>query len=322
MPSGWPMTVVPTAAVLDYASPPEAPFKAMTRPGLLNKSRRDEARVTPRSRPASPAQDAHDLASFGYRQRLDRTLGGFSSFAAGFSYLSILTGLPQLFYLGFGAGGPGVLLDLADGPCRPVPGGALLRRSWRRGTRSRAASTSGRSRSARGVGWMAGLGLPRLLGDHARRRSPWRSRHPAADLARVPVRRRAGDPADAARNAVLLGCVLIAFSTLVNALGRPPAGADQQRRRVRRDGRGPVLVVLLAAGATAARGSSSTAQGRGDGPPLGYLGPLLAAALTPSFVMYGFDTAGSLAEETDDPRRRAPRAILVALASVGVAGAC
>jgi amino acid transporter len=55
---------------------------------------------------SSPGRDATDLAGFGYRQRLDRTLGGFSSFAAGFSYLSILTGLPQLFYLGYGAGGP------------------------------------------------------------------------------------------------------------------------------------------------------------------------------------------------------------------------
>src|SRR5436309_13091542 len=54
----------------------------------------------------SPSRDSADLAAFGYRQRLDRTLGGFSSFAAGFSYLSILTGLPQLFYLGYGAGGP------------------------------------------------------------------------------------------------------------------------------------------------------------------------------------------------------------------------
>src|SRR6516162_1754356 len=55
---------------------------------------------------SAPSRDARDLAAFGYRQRLDRTLGGFSSFAAGFSYLSILTGLPQLFYLGYAAGGP------------------------------------------------------------------------------------------------------------------------------------------------------------------------------------------------------------------------
>jgi hypothetical protein len=44
--------------------------------------------------------DARDLAAFGYRQELDRTLGRFSSFAAGFSYISILTGLFQTFYLG------------------------------------------------------------------------------------------------------------------------------------------------------------------------------------------------------------------------------
>ena len=43
---------------------------------------------------------------FGYKQVLDRTLGGFSSFAAGFSYISILTGVFQMFYVGYGAGGP------------------------------------------------------------------------------------------------------------------------------------------------------------------------------------------------------------------------
>ncbi len=40
--------------------------------------------------------DSADLARFGYRQELDRSLGSFSSFAAGFSYTSILTGLSHL----------------------------------------------------------------------------------------------------------------------------------------------------------------------------------------------------------------------------------
>ena len=40
-----------------------------------------------------------------------------------------------------------------------------------------------------------------------------------------------------------------------------------------------------------------------------------------SYVLYGFDTAGSLAEETDEPRRRAPWAILQALAAAALAGA-
>ncbi|MCW2641767.1 MAG: putative amino acid permease, partial [Dactylosporangium sp.] len=45
------------------------------------------------------------------------------------------------------------------------------------------------------------------------------------------------------------------------------------------------------------------------------------AAIMPAYVMYGFDTASSLAEETTDPRRRTPRAILQALAAAGTAGA-
>src|SRR4029077_11263664 len=53
----------------------------------------------------SPVTDNNDLASFGYRQELKRSIGSFSSFAAGFSYISILTGLFQMFYLGYGAGG-------------------------------------------------------------------------------------------------------------------------------------------------------------------------------------------------------------------------
>ena len=40
-----------------------------------------------------------------------------------------------------------------------------------------------------------------------------------------------------------------------------------------------------------------------------------------SYVLYGFDTAGTLAEETGQPRRRAPRAILQALAAAATVGA-
>src|SRR6202048_1416973 len=54
------------------------------------------------------ASDSHELAGFGYKQELDRSLGNFSSFAAGFSYISILTGVIQLFAFGFGFARPAV----------------------------------------------------------------------------------------------------------------------------------------------------------------------------------------------------------------------
>src|ERR687895_2574060 len=47
-----------------------------------------------------------ELAEFGYKQELDRSIGKFASFAAGISYISILTGVFQLFFFGFSVGGP------------------------------------------------------------------------------------------------------------------------------------------------------------------------------------------------------------------------
>src|SRR5271166_4255211 len=55
---------------------------------------------------AMPSTDTDELAKFGYKQELDRSLGLFSSFAAGFSYISIMTGVFELFFFGFGSGGP------------------------------------------------------------------------------------------------------------------------------------------------------------------------------------------------------------------------
>src|SRR5207237_4514060 len=52
--------------------------------------------------------DEADLARFGYKQELRRSLGTFSSFAVAFSYISPSTGIFTLFYLGIGALG-GVL---------------------------------------------------------------------------------------------------------------------------------------------------------------------------------------------------------------------
>jgi urea carboxylase system permease len=266
------------------------------------------------------SRDATDLAGFGYRQRLDRSLGGFSSFAAGFSYLSILTGLPQLFYLGYGFGGPAffwtwpvVLLgQLLVGLCFaelaaefPLSGGVY---QW--------AKQVGWD----SVGWMAGwvylacatvslASVATALQGVLPRVAPW-----------FQWVGDASNPTDAARNAVLLGSALIALSTLINVLGVRlltrinNVGAFAELAGV------VILIILLATQARRGFGVVLETQGKGAGLPLGYLGPFLAAALVPSFVMYGFDTAGVLAEETNNPRRKAPRAILGALAAVGLAG--
>ena len=71
--------------------------------------------------------DARDLASFGYKQELHRSLGSFSSFAAGFSYISILTGMFQTAALGFLFAGSRIHLGLAGRLPRPDDGRAPVR---------------------------------------------------------------------------------------------------------------------------------------------------------------------------------------------------
>src|ERR1700727_1806729 len=65
--------------------------------------------MAPAEPPHAPtANDSNELAGFGYKQELDRSLGSFSSFAAGFSYISILTGVTALYGFGYANAGPGV----------------------------------------------------------------------------------------------------------------------------------------------------------------------------------------------------------------------
>src|SRR5438309_5684536 len=51
------------------------------------------------------------MEHFGYKESLDRSIGKFASFAAGVSYISILTGTFQLFWFGYSGAGPAYVLS-------------------------------------------------------------------------------------------------------------------------------------------------------------------------------------------------------------------
>jgi urea carboxylase system permease len=264
--------------------------------------------------------DIRDLAQFGYRQELDRSLGSFSSFAAGFSYISILTGVFQMFYLGYAVGGPAffwtwpvvfvgqltVALGFAELAAHyPLSGGVY---QWSKRIGSPA------------LGWMAGwVYLACSVISLASVALALQATLP--QIASVfQVIGHGVNPTDRAMNAVLLGCTLIGLTTVINAVG------VRLMSRINNLGVftelvGVVLLIVLLF-SKSRRGPEILlqAQGRGEGQPLGYLGPFLAAAVMASYVMYGFDTAGTLAEETDEPRRRAPWAIVRALTAAGLAG--
>src|SRR5207244_2413869 len=159
-----------------------------------------------------PNTDQQDLARFGYRQELARSLGGFSSFAAGFSYISILTGMFQTFHLGFDAGGPAffwtwpvvfagqllVALCFAELAAQyPVSGSVY---QWSRQIGHRA------------VGWLAGwIFLACLIVTLAAVALALQVTLPQIH-AGFQIIGDGGNPIDSAGNAVLLGCLLIALS--------------------------------------------------------------------------------------------------------------
>ena len=265
-----------------------------------------------------PTADSRDLAAFGYKQELNRTLGSFSVFAAGFSYLSILTGMFQLFHEGFGHGGPAffwswpivfvgqfmVALCFAELAAHYPLSGSVYQ--WSKHVGSGA------------LGWMTGwVYLASLVISISAVALALQVTLPQI----APGFQVIGDPAnetDRALNAVLLGCILIAFTTLINAVGVGVL-AKINNIGVFTELAGAVLLIVLLA-LHARRGPAVVIQTQGHGSDWGYLGPFLAAALMAHYVMYGFDTAGALAEETNAPRRRAPRAILQALAACAAAG--
>lgn len=266
--------------------------------------------------------DDSGMEDFGYKESLDRSIGKFASFAAGVSYISILTGTFQLFYFGFGSAGPAYLWSwpivfvgqLAVALCfmelaarYPVAGSVY---NW------------SKSLGSRIVGWSSGwlmltasivtlaavvlalqLNLPRL----------WSGFQIIGD---------GSGEYDYATNAVLLGTIMIVFTTTINALGVRLMSMINSAGVFIELIAAVLIAILLAANATRGPQVFFSTHGYGAGESGGYLGAFLVASLASGYVMYGFDTASSLGEETVEPRRTAPKAILRAvLASFVIGGA-
>src|SRR6476646_982354 len=270
----------------------------------------------------SPVTDNNDLASFGYRQELKRSIGSFSSFAAGFSYISILTGLFQMFYLGYGVAGPGffwtwpfvlagqllVALCFAELASRlPLSGGVY---QW--------AKFTGNSF----FGWMTGwIYLACLITTIAAVAMALQVSLPQISNS-FQIIGTSTDPRSVAMNAILLGSILIVASTIINAKGIKLL-ALINNIGVFAELVGIIFLIFLLFINKERSPNEAVVNVKHIGGSKSFPGITIfmaATALTASYVLYGFDTAGTLAEETHDPRKKAPRAILQALLSAGFAG--
>ncbi|WP_067841547.1 amino acid permease [Nocardia lijiangensis] len=269
--------------------------------------------------PSDANIDSADLASFGYRPVLHRKLGRYASFAAGFSFVSILTTIFQFFGFGYSFGGAAffwtwpivfagqflVALNFAELAARYPLSGCIYQWSRRLGGEL--------------VGWFAGwmmviaqivtaaaaaialqVVLPtiwtgfQIIGEDTALTSP-----------------------SGATNAVLLGSILLVVTTTINVIGIDLMAKINS-----------IGVTIEIVGIAAIIGLFFVNSERGpvvvlqtdQAAPGPYWAAFLVSGLMAAYVMVGFDSAGELSEETKNPRRVAPRTILTALSVSALGG--
>lgn len=288
---------------------------------------RMSATESPRLSPASPAgtTDRQAPETRVYRQELHRGVGSFSSFAAGFSFVSILTTVFQLFGLGFGFGGAAffwtwplvfvgqllVALNFAQlAASWPIAGSIF---QWA----SRLAGTT--------FGWFTGwvMIIAQIL---------------TVAVAAIAVQAVlpsiwdgfqivGGSHADptltsttGAQNAVVLGMILLVITTVVNILSvRVMALTTSVGVMIEIIG---VVVLVAALFFLPERSPSVVFTTTGATPTHDpYIWAFLASSLMAAYVLVGFDSAGELSEETHAPRKTISKTIIRAVVVSGLGGA-
>ena len=254
---------------------------------------------------------------------LKRGVGPFASFAAGFSFVSILTTVFQLFGHGFGFGGAAffwtwpavfagqllVALCFAELVGRYPISGAIFQWS------SRLAGTD--------VGWFTGwLMVIGQVVTVAVAAIAMQAVLPAIwsgfQMVGPPGAETGPTTATGAQNAVLLGMVVLVATTVINVAGvRLMAVFNSVGVAVEILGVIVLVAVLLM---LSERGPGVVLTTAGAAGESSYVSMWLASSLVAAYVLVGFDSAGELAEETRDPRRITPRTIIRALVASGIGG--
>jgi urea carboxylase system permease len=269
--------------------------------------------------------DVRDLEKFGYKQELRRALGVYSSFAVAFSYISPSTGIFTLFILGLFLAGPffywswpivvvGQLIiafNFAEVSSHfPVAGSVY---QWTK-------YLSGRTYS-----WFTGwiylfAGILTVAAVVA-----------TVPLVLIPLLNNLGltfgqgagttcgcigTDADTLRNVA----ALVLLSTTLLSIFGVRLVAIVNNTGVVFEILGMVVfalvLILFYHHQSPAVFTDTSYLGTSN-----QAGTFLAAMFMSLFVIYGFDTASTLAEETKNPRREAPRAVIWAVIGAAIIGA-
>jgi len=258
--------------------------------------------------------DVADLAKFGYKQELRRILGVYSSFAVAFSYISPSTGIFTLFILGISLAGPAffwswpivvigqllIALNFAEVSSHfPVAGSVY---QWTKYLSNRTYAWF--------TGWIYLFAGVLTV---------------AAVVATVPLvlipllnnlfNLTIGTDPDTERNVA----ALILLSTTLLSIFGVRLVAIVNNTGVVFEILGMVVFALILVIFYSHQNVSVFTD-------FSYLGTsnqggvFLAAMFMSLFVIYGFDTASTLAEETKNPRREAPRAVIASIIGAAIIG--
>jgi urea carboxylase system permease len=260
---------------------------------------------------ADSERDTADLAKFGYKQELKRALGTFSSFAVAFSYISPSTGIFTLYALGLSFIGPAffwtwplvftgqllVAINFAELSSHfPVAGSVF---QWTKYLAGRTyAWFTGWIYLAAGVLTVTAVVV-------------------TLPLALIPALNGLGWAMEnSLENQRTVAVITLLLITVLNIYGVKLV-AIVNNTGVVFEILGMVVFALILGAAYNHQGLGVVTQTGGQSITFG---TFTAAMFMSLFVIYGFDTASTLAEETRDPRREAPKAVLASIIGAFVIG--
>jgi amino acid transporter len=272
----------------------------------------------PKSRPAEvqDAADAADLLQFGYRQRFKRSLSPFTSFGLGFSFISITTGIFTTFGFVLNNSGPRGIwtwpIVIIGQTLVAMCYGALAARVPAAGYSYQWGSRLANPSVGWWLGWLAFsfLAIVVVSVDYALVQVAWQ-----------PLIGQEYTPTSAAFWTLLvlgIQATLIIWSTPI------VSRINNLAVTVELIGIVELVLILFSVGLIAYHASPGERLFSTGIIPragwYGWLGPFMLATLLGAYTIVGFESSHAMAEETPEPRRVVPRAMVRAVVFSGCLG--
>lgn len=256
-----------------------------------------------------------DLGRFGYHQEFKRTLRSFESFAVAFSFISITTGIFSTFSFTLTTGGPRGIwtwwIVVAGQLLVAAVYGALAAKIPLSGYSYQWASRLANLHVGWWFGWMsfAFLSIVTVSVDYG--------------LVTTALQPLIGMTTTAANAALLTVLVIIVQGLLIFGSTIFTTKINNTAVFTELIGILGLTVVVIIVAALRHQGHWSNLLSTGIIKPHGYysfLGPFMLATLLGAYTIVGFESACNLAEETHEPRRVVPRAMMRAVILSGIVG--